>query len=83
MDLIEAATMGTGAIVAIVIIIVAIFAGLGVTIWAKKNNKWCFAKPDYNPTATVDPDSTNIVKNKKSNEKAVVEAEQKNGDNAV
>ena len=54
-------TMSGGTLAAIIIVVLAILAGIGTTWWAKKNNKWCFAKPDYNPTATAEPDP--IIKN--------------------
>merc|ERR1711963_122723 len=63
-------SMSGGTIAAIIIVILAIIAGIGTTWWARKNNKWCFAKPDYNPTATAEPDP--IIKN--SNKPNVTEA---------
>ena len=59
-------TMSGGTIAAILVVILAILAGIGVTWYAKKNDKWCFAnsKPDYNVTATNEPDP--IIKNQET-----------------
>ena len=59
-------TMSGGTIAAILVVILAIVAGIGVTWYAKKNDKWCFAnsKPDYDPTATNEPDP--IIKNQET-----------------
>lgn len=76
-------TLGSGTIAAIVVIIVAILVAVGITSWAKKNNKWCFAKPDYNPTATSDPDPNQapIIKSSEASRKpettVVIKQEQK------
>jgi len=76
-------SMGGGTIAAIIIVILVVVIGLALTAWAKKNNKWCFAKPDYKPTKTADPD-TPIVKSAPKKEVANGKEEnQPEGDNAV
>ncbi len=63
-------SMAGGTLAAIIIVILAIFAAIGITFWAKRSNKWCFK--DYNPAKTDDPDtnvnsnSTPIVKSPKN-----------------
>lgn len=41
--------MGAGSVAAIVIIILLILAGVGVTYWARKNDKWCFRQASTKP----------------------------------
>ena len=53
-------SMSGGSIAAIVIVTLGLVFGIALTLFAKNTNKWCFnssAKPDYNATATSDPDA--------------------------
>ena len=67
--------MGGGTIAVIVIIVLAAVTAVGLTVWAKNNNRWCFTPPeprrdefDQVPTVEDPPIIKESSKNSSNNE---------------